>query len=92
MQTIEIIGEVGRRGELSLNLPRGIAPGKHRMTIVIDEDIAMESNDAKKLAPAYYINGRPVFTEDQLAQMDCPFPPEAEWQEEYKEWKNGKAG
>jgi len=35
-----------------------------------------------KPIPAYYLKGRPVFTEEQLLQMDCDLPDEREWVDE----------
>ena len=34
---------------------------------------------AKRPAPAKYYKGRPVYTKEQLAQMDNTLPDESEW-------------
>ena len=32
-----------------------------------------------KPEPVRYFKGRPVYSEEQTAQMDCPFPDESDW-------------
>jgi hypothetical protein len=51
------------------------AEEKLRLIEHLAHDLAKED----KSAPAYYHKGRPVYTKEQLAQMDNPLPNEAEW-------------
>ncbi len=38
MQTIQAIATVTDNGELTLQVPLGIAPGRHQVVVVIDEE------------------------------------------------------
>ena len=35
---------------------------------------AKPSSASSKLKPVRYFKGRPVYSQEQTAQMDCPFP------------------
>jgi hypothetical protein len=37
MRTLELIGQVERGGQLTVQLPSDIPPGEHQMVLVIDE-------------------------------------------------------
>lgn len=38
-----------------------------------------------------YYHGRPLITEEEMARKKCPFPPEPEWEEEWKRWEAEQA-
>ncbi len=39
MKSVETVAEIDEQGRLSAQLPPGLAPGKHRVVIVVDEQI-----------------------------------------------------
>ncbi len=43
MQSIETVVEVNQKGIMTLTLPPTIAPGKHRIVLVIDNEISHDA-------------------------------------------------
>lgn len=53
--------------------------------IKLIEHLAHGLTKAERPAPARYYKGRPVYTKEQLAQMDNTLPDESEWVAEIEE-------
>ena len=51
MQSIETIAEVNQQGLVTLTLPATISPGKHRIIVVIDDEISQDAVTALDDAP-----------------------------------------
>jgi hypothetical protein len=51
MRTVETTGIVNERGELSVQVPRDIQPGEHRVVVVIDEQPALKAGPPSPTFP-----------------------------------------
>ncbi len=74
MKTVQTIAVVTSDGKITMDAPKGLKPGPHRVTVSVDEEIAKSSSRTFK--------GRRVYTQEETEKMDCPFPTEPEWQAE----------
>ena len=59
---------------------------------MIDEEAACEiqsgADEPNAGTQQRFYKGRLVTNEEEMAQMDCPFPREEEWEEEWSKWES----
>lgn len=82
MKTLDTLATVTPDGKITVDAPDGIKPGTHRVRLQIEEEVIERVRE--------FYKGRPVYTEDDRANMDCPLPPEPEWEKEWQNWEQKK--
>ena|SRR5579862_1109136 len=90
--TLEVMATVTADGKLTVDAPPGLEPGVHRVRLEIEEAVADKKPLSRHAGTTFvdgveYYYGRRVWTEEERKKMNCPFPPEPEWE---KEWENAE--
>jgi hypothetical protein len=70
MKTVQTIAVVTSDGKLTMDAPKGLKRGPHRVTLSVEEELTKSVSRTFK--------GRRIYTQEETEKMHCPFPPEPE--------------